>query len=109
MITTPEQAYEARLKVAVHRVEQRAAKQVMAYAEAQATLAFDGKNADDRAAQVSLRLGADPFYNDAHDAYEAATVAIAQIEAALDYYAEYRADLGRDLRERELAAREVQP
>jgi hypothetical protein len=53
--------------------------------------------------QLTITTPADAY--EARDAYEAATVAIAQIEASLDYYADIRADLGRDLRERELAQR----
>jgi hypothetical protein len=104
-ITTPADAYNARLDLVRLRAEQRAAKRSMAHAEARATLAADGKNAEQRAAQATLALFNDPYHGDAVEAYESATGLIGAIEAGLVRYAEERDDARADLRERELAQR----
>ena len=110
-ITNPQDAYHARLDLVRLRAEQRDAKRSMAYAEARAVLSADGKNAEQRAAQVVLWCGDSPDYADARDAYDDAAAMAGAIEAGLLRYAEELDDRRADLRERELAARlsEAQP
>jgi hypothetical protein len=104
-ITNPQDAYHARLDLVRLRAEQRDAKRTMALAEARCVLAVDGKNAEQRAAQIALALATDPYHGEALEWHETATGLIGAIEAGLLRYAEERDDARADLRERELAQR----
>ena len=104
-ITTPADAYAARLDLAAFKQAQRGAKRSMAHAEANAVLYADEKNAEKRAAQVVLMLASDSHHVEALEIYEEAARSIGAIEAGLARYAEERDDARADLRERELAQR----
>ena len=104
-ITTPADAHTARLDLVRLRAEQRVAKRSMDYIEAQITVVVDGKNAEQRAAQVVIRCNHDPEYCDARDTHDDAAAQIGAIEAALLHYVEERDDARAYLRESELEQR----
>ena len=102
---TTEDAQDARQVVANYRYCIAQFKAQLARYEAEAVLAADAKNAEQRAAQVVLALAANETMPNLQDAIRSHTLRIAELEAALLRYAEERADRMTDLRERELAQR----
>jgi hypothetical protein len=105
-ITTPEQAQQARERIATLRDELRTHKRLLGEWEAGAALRAEGKSAEQRAAAAVISLSIDAYYQEEVSSASHAQLEIELLEATLARYAEERKDLDRELKAREIALAE---